>query len=404
MAHLEATGRRRRTPAPDAPVDRFVDGVETFGLAAERIVARDGGNTVLSPLGIAVAFAMAQAGARGETASRLAAVFGFPDGAGLHEAVNAVTAAVGRAGGTGEHDPEVALANSLWLQSGFDVEPAYLDVLADSYGAAVQLADFVHGRGGARRAINDWVALATRGRIAELVADGALGEATRLVLVDAVYLRAAWATPFPDEATTPAPFHPPGAAPVEVPTMHVTLPLGTVAQGDGYTAVRLPYVPGTLAMDVVVPDVGTTVDDLTERAGGRSLAQAGWRPARVELALPSWTTRAALDLGPVLTELGLPVPGGSLDGIAPELEIGAAVHAADITVDEHGTEAAAATAVMVSATGAIMEGDTVTVRADRPFLAVVRHVRTGAPLFLGRVTDPTRPGTIPPPAHPSDPY
>src|SRR5829696_3343200 len=148
MAHLEAPGRSRRAPAADAPVDRFVDGVETFGLAAERIVARGigsaggpaaggtggtGGNTVLSPLGIAVAFALARAGAQGETAARLSRVFGFPEGDALHEAANAVTAAVARAGspggpgssgrsrvsdlsGDGDLGPEVALASSLWLQ------------------------------------------------------------------------------------------------------------------------------------------------------------------------------------------------------------------------------------------------------------------------------------------------
>jgi serpin B len=114
----------------------------------------------------------------------------------------------------------------------------------------------------------------------------------------------------------------------------------------------------------------------------------GLTDGRVDLALPRWETRAALDLGPVMTELGLPIPGGDMSGIAPDLEIGTAVHAADITVDEAGTEAAAATAVGMELTSAPVDGP-VTITVDRPFLFAVRHVGTGAPLFVGRVVDPS---------------
>jgi serpin B len=122
--------------------------------------------------------------------------------------------------------------------------------------------------------------------------------------------------------------------------------------------------------------------------GGLGSVAAGLAPATVDLTLPRWETGSAVDLAPLLTELGLPVPGGALPGIAPDLEIGAAVHAADITVDEAGTEAAAATAVGIEITSAPLPGEVVTVVADRPYLFAVRHVETGAPLFVGRVADP----------------
>lgn len=160
--------------------------------------------------------------------------------------------------------------------------------------------------------------------------------------------------------------------------------------GEGYTAVELPYVGDALAMLVIVPDASTTVDDVLAglSEGGLGTVADGLSAATVDLTLPRWDTGEATDLAPLLTELGLPIPGGSLDGVAPDLEIGAAVHAADITVDEAGTEAAAATAVGLEATSAPLDGEIVTVVADRPFIFAVRHVETGAPLFVGRVADP----------------
>jgi serpin B len=358
-----------------APTATLVAGIDRFAWSVERILAlgRMGGNTVFSPTGVAAAFAMASAGARGRTVEDIARAFGFPAQPELHAAMGAVIAAL-------DDQADLSLANSLWAQAGLDVEPGFLDTLATDYGARVLMTDFVRDPGRSRSAINGWVASATRDRIPELLDAGAIGQRTRLVLVNAVYLKAAWRTAFGEEQTGDAPFHRADGTTVDVPTMHASGLDARYALGDGYTAVELPYVGGSLAMMIVVPD------DL-----GASFPQVDSRltAGPVNLALPKWESRAALDLASVLTSLGLPLPGGDLSGIAPDVEIDSAVHAADITVDEQGTEAAAATAVVVRLTSAVTGPPPVDITVDRPFLFAVRHVPTGAPLFVGRVMDPS---------------
>lgn len=356
-----------------APTATVVAGIDGFANSVERILARAGGNTVFSPTGVAVAFAMASAGARGRTVDDIAGVFGFPEQPRLHAAMSALTSVL-------DGQADLSLANSLWAQAGFDIEPEFADTLAAHYGAGVWMTDFVRDPGGSRSAINGWVASATRDRIPELLGEGAIGERTRLVLVNAVYLKAAWATAFSESATAGAPFHRADGATVSVPTMRATGLDARYVLGDGYTAVELPYVGGELAMLIVVPD-----------DAGASFPQlgTGLTAGPVNLALPRWESRAALDLASVMTELGLALPGGDLSGIAPDLEIGTAVHAADITVDEQGTEAAAATAIVIRTTSAVVGPPPVDIVVDRPFLFAVRHVSTGAPLFVGRVMDPS---------------
>lgn len=381
-----------RVAAPDAaPVDELVAGIDGFALEAERLMAAEGGNTVLSPVSIATAFAMVAAGADEPTADRIADVFGFPDQPGLHEAMNALTAGLDQANRS-DDDGEVVVetANALWAQIGFDIDPSYLETLAAQYGAGVPTTDFEDDPDGSRRAINESVAEATRDRIPDLMPEGTVTEDTRAVVVNAVYMTAPWATQFDDELTEQGTFHLADGATADVPMMRDPSLSTRAAVGEGYTAVELPYVGGDLAMLLVVPDASTSLDDVVAGLGDGGLAAVadGLATATVDLTLPRWDTESATDLAPLLTELGLPIPGGSLDGIAPDLEIAAAVHAADITVDETGTEAAAATAVGIEVTSAPMPGDVVTVVADRPYLFAVRHVETGAPLFVGRVADP----------------
>ena len=391
----------RVMPGPDAPVDEVVAGLEAFGLRAEAMLAAEGGdgagNTVLSPASIGIAFAMAQGGARGDTEQRIAEVFGFPAQPGLHEAMNELTAQLDAVAGRGEGEAgsdgdEVVLdlADAVWLQRDFPFEDAYLDLLGRHYGAGLHTADFRSDPEAGRRAINAWVEDATRERIPELVPSGVITPDTRAALVNAIYLKAAWQEAFDEAATADADFHLADGTTVQVPMMHAPALDATAADGDGYVAVEVPYAGGELAMLVIVPDEGTDLDELRGRLGDTALADVArtLRPALVDLSLPRWETGAALDLGPVLTALGLPVPGGDLSGIGPDLSIGAAVHAADITVDESGTEAAAATAVIVEETAAPVVPDAVVVRADRPFLFAIRHTGTGAPLFVGRVADP----------------
>jgi serpin B len=384
----------RAAPAPDAPLADVVGGIDAFGLRAEALAAAEsGGNTVLSPASIAVAFAMVSAGADEATRRDIAAVFGFPDPPGLHEAMNALTSVLAATGGSvaGQDDVVLDVTNEVWTQSGMAVEPPFLDLLATWYGAGVPTTDFHHDSEGSRAAVNASVAEATRNRITDLMPPGSVDPSTRLVAVNAVYMKAPWSTPFAPDLTAWAPFHLAGGGTVDVPMMRTAPTVSARAVVAGrYSAVELPYLGGELALLLVVPSGPATLDEVLAEVGQGGLAAVAGalRPVDVRLTLPRWHTGTALDLTGMMAVLGLAIPGGAFPGIAPDLELQAAVHAADITVDEHGTEAAAATAVAIRATAAWLPGEVVEVVADRPYLFAVRHVGSGAPLFVGRVADP----------------
>jgi serine protease inhibitor len=385
----------RREPPASAPVDQVVAGLHDFTLE----LAGQGDtseNLVVSPTSIAVAFAMAQAGAGDETAAQIAELFGFPDQPQVHEAMNALTATLesaNRSGGENGDGDEVILelANAMWGQQGREIGQEFLDTMATEYGAGLQATDFQGDPTGSRDTINHWVSEATRERIPDLIPEGMITPRTVAMLVNAIYLKAAWASEFSEDATEYRPFHLADGSTVDVPTMSQTMLATEAFQGDGYSAVELPYVGGDLAMTVVVPDGATSLADFEDSLDGARLGEIvdGLEPATVDLDLPRWDIETKLDLAEPLTAMGLPIPGGDLSGIIAEGTIAAAVHAADITVDEHGTEAAAATAIAVDESGAPMPGQVLEISVDRPFLFLVRHVETGTPLFYGRVTNPT---------------
>jgi serine protease inhibitor len=379
----------RSQPSPDAPVDEVVAGMRDFALelAAQ---GETGENLVFSPASIAVAFAMAEAGAGDETAAQIGEVFGFPDQPAVHEALNALTNAVDEANGTfDDSEVVVELANAVWSQQGVEIGSDFLDTLATQYGAGIDAVDFEGDPEGSRQAINSWVSEATRERIPELIPEGMITPDTLVTLVNAVYLNAQWASQFSEEATDDAPFHLADGSTVDVPTMSQSMLHTSASQGDGYTAVDLPYTGDQLAMTVVLPDEGTSLADFESGLDGARLGEIvdGLDSATVDLSLPRWEFDTQIDLADSMTALGLEIPGGDLSGITPESTISAAIHAANITVDENGTEAAAATAV-IGETGAAPVDDILEVRVDRPFLFLIRHVETGAPLFYGRVTNP----------------
>ncbi|HEY3143883.1 MAG TPA: serpin family protein [Acidimicrobiales bacterium] len=387
--HLVKSEVERRPAASDAPVEETVAGIRDF--AVRLAATQPDGNLVVSPTSIAVAFAMAEAGADDATAAKIAEVFGFPAQPGVHEAMNALTQALDDANIDADEPADqvtVELANAVWGQSGHEFNQPFLDILASDYGTGVETADFADDPSGSREAINAWVADITRDRIPELVPDGMITPQTVVMLVNAIYLKAGWDTPFTEDLTSDQPFHLADGSSVDVPMMNDSSLHTSASTGAGYSAVELPYKGGDLSMTVIVPDEGTSLADFEAGLTGERLAEIvnGLQPVTVDLSLPRWDTKSALDLAEPLSSLGLPIPGGDLSGIAPGAGIGAAVHAANITVDETGTEAAAATAVAGVTSAA--PGQTITVKVDRPFLFLIQHRTTGTPLFYGRVADP----------------
>ncbi len=380
------------------PTDAQAAGValDAFGLDLYRAVSAEQTNLVLSPASITLALAMARAGARARTAVEMDAVM-HDVAADDHPGwMNALDQALALRTGTfrdeSGKDVEVILriANAPFAQQGMVLEQAYLEALSSRYGAGLHLVDYAAQTEKARAVINSWVDTQTEQRIPELLAPGVLTRATRLALVNAVYLKAPWQTPFAVDSTKQGTFRRADGSSVQVPFMAATESL-RFASGDGWRAVEIPYVGGSLAMTVVVPDDIAAFERALAADSFATIVDA-LAPAQVALALPRFGIETRTELAPILASLGMPSAfddRADFSGIttAERLLISNVVHQANIDVDEKGTEAAAATAVVMRATA--MPAEPVVLRADRPFLFAIRDVPTGAILFLGRVGDPS---------------
>ena len=358
------------------------------------------GNLALSPYSVAVALAMTQNGARGQTLAEMTDVLGGVDPARLNGGFNALTSYVESLAGTKEkldgEKGEIALraANQLFGEQTTTFEKPFLDTLAREYGAGLQAVDFKGDYEGARVAINDWTAERTEDRIEDLIPPGVLNTLTRLVLVNALYLKAPWEQPFENEITEDRDFHLVDGSTVSVPTMTMQTRGGLLlGSGDGWQALQIPYAGRELAMTIVLPAEGRLADVETAVVGaGLPAMLESVRPAEVAVSLPRWTFRTDSPLKETLTALGMSAAFddklADFSGMTTEeqLFIAAVLHQAFIAVDEEGTEAAAATAVVAQAESMPQY---VPFTADRPFLFVIHDVEHGTPLFLGRVSDPS---------------
>jgi serine protease inhibitor len=365
--------------------------IDATGADLYREVAAAGANTVFSPGSIAVALRMALQGARGETAAELARFLHVSDAAAAGDALPVLSADLAAAARAA--DFTFRMPNAMWVQSGLPLEPAFTGWIRRIAEADVRDADFLHEAEKARLEINQVIAAQTAGKITDLLTPGVLGPATRLVLTNAVYLKAQWAHPFSAAATDDAPFHLERGGTVTARMMHVTTNLGYL-RAAGHQAVTLPYKGGRLAMTVVLPDGPLApLEASLARDGLRSLA-AGARVTDVALVLPRFRMTADFTLSTVLQRLGVKQAfrdDADFSGItsAERLKIDEVVHKAYVDVDEKGTEAAAATAVIMRVAARIAPArPPVSVRVDRPFLFAISDTVTGAPLFLGRVANP----------------
>ena len=373
--------------------------INSFGMAMYRRIAADdpSANLVVSPTSIALALSMARAGARGQTATEMDAVLrdlATDEHAAWVAALDSLLNA--RTGqfpdGSGEQqDVTLRIVNAPFAQRGFALETPYIEALGERFGAGLRLVDYINDAEAARRTINGWVEDQTEQRIPQLLAQGVVDGMTRLVLVNAIYLKAAWQLPFGEGATAPAPFTRLDRTAVDVPMMRVSWEF-LYAAGEGWRAVELPYVGGKLSMLVILPDdlaaFEATLDDATLARIVDGLTQRD-----VTLGLPKFGAESKLELKPILEALGMPTAftdAADFSGISTEapLQISAVIHQANIDVDESGTEAAAATAVVLRVVSA-GPGEPVTMTVDRPFMFALRDTETGAVLFLGRIADPS---------------
>ncbi|WP_344609269.1 serpin family protein [Sporichthya brevicatena] len=391
---VQVAGAERLAPAAAAPVGRVVTGLDAF--TAELFKATKATeNLVFSPLSIAYAFAMLRVGANGTSAAELDRAFGLP--AGFATAFNALTSALVTEGPatpppappTGEENPPPAeptlqIANGLFTQRGFGYGENFLRTLTEQFGGELRTLDFSAPQQ-AVDAVNAWAAEHTAGRIPRIL--DRLDPATVLVLLNAVHLDADWATPFQEIGDQPFAV---AGKDVRVPTMSLQTQVAHV-EGDGFSAVELPYFGDRLAMRVLLPTGRNTPADLiTPRV---LAAAAKGKPVRARVTMPRWDFGSELDLKSLLPALGVRAvfdpTAADLSGISTDrqLFVDQAKHKANITVDELGTVASAVTALGVSVTSAPVDPPLV-FTVDRPFAFVIVDTVTGAPVFVGQVLDP----------------
>lgn len=377
---------------PDTDVAAVAGGITAFSSDLYAKLSERPGNLFCSPFSISTALAMTYAGARGATAEQMARVLHFGLGQdALHPASGALAARL-----TGGDLPgcELSVANRIWAQPSTGLLPAFLEATRRHYRAEVARADFSARTEAARTEINRWVEKQTKDRIKDLIAKGLLSRDTRMVLVNAIYFKGRWAVQFEKDSTRDAPFTIGDGQAVSAPMMHRSGELRYV-EDEQMQGLELPYEGGDLSMVVLLPKKADGLGDL-----GRSIAAGAltrWlgalRTREVEVYLPRFKMTSEFELSAALAAMGMPdafTAVADFSGMAGtrDLFISAVIHKAFVDVNEEGTEAAAATAVvMVKAMRP--SAPPVVFRADHPFVFLIRDNRTGAVLFIGRVVRPS---------------
>jgi serpin B len=356
------------------------------------------GNLFYSPFRISLALAMTYAGARSETERQMADTLHYtlPQKR-LHPGFNALDASlVGQGEAQGDDAFQRRIANAIWGQEGYQFLQAFLDTLAENYGAGLRTLDFAHKTEEARQTINDWVCEQTEDKIEDLIPAGMLNPLVRLVLTNAIYFNGKWVLPFAENDTHDGPFYLLDGSTATVPMMWQTATF-SYAEGDGYQAVELPYHDSSMSMVFVPPEP----ERFAEIEGAFSAEfltgiARDLTSERVALTLPKFSFESEFNLAETLIEMGMPAAfgagaeGADFSGMTGDqaLAISDVVHQAFVAVDEAGTEAAAATAVIMVESAAPMD-EAVKMRLDRPFLFLIRDRESGMILFVGRVVDPS---------------
>ncbi|MBD3346779.1 MAG: serpin family protein [Chitinivibrionales bacterium] len=399
MPFAMAQGTSRREAAPEQNIiTQQASSINRFALAMYKYLAEKEGNTFFSPYSIIAALGMAEAGAEGETERQIReALFVTLSGDDLHGALNGLDLSLEEYA-QAQQGVTLCIVNSIWAQTGWNLLPEYLNLLSRYYGAGVNLLDFISEPDSSRIVINTWVEEQTNQRIEDLIPQGAIRSDTRLVLTNAIHFLADWRYQFDPALTGDESFTRLDNSTITVPLMQlgesgekVTM---AYAQRGHVRAVDFPYRGNRLCMTVLLPDSGEfdefensctadTIDEILQLLDSTKLP-----PVR----LPKYTvTTASLSLVEALKSLGMTdafdaskADFSGIDG-TKGLCVSDVIHKAFIAVDESGTEAAAATAVVISRSSV---GDMPSFVADRPFIYLIRDRQTGVILFMGRLVDP----------------
>jgi serpin B len=392
---LKSDKPRITAPAATASdLKNLADGNSAFALDLYQTLRGTEGNLFYSPYSISQALAMTYAGAAGDTATQMADTlhFALPPTQ-FHPAWNSLDLALVSRGqeakGKDEKGFRLHVVNAIWGQQDFPFLGSFLDTLAQNYGAGLRVLDFIGSPEPSRVTINQWVSDQTESRIKDLIPPGAINTLTRLVLTNAIYFNAAWRYPFEESATADGPFTLLNGQKINVPMMRETEPFRHI-KGDGFQAVELPYDGNELSMVILLPDKLDAFEATLDSQKVNIIIQS-LQGGEVALTMPRFEFDSSFSLKSKLAELGMPVAFNSqadfsgMDG-KRDLCITDVIHKAFVSVDEAGTEAAAATAVIVGTTAMPLEPVTITL--NRPFIFLIRDIATGTILFIGRVMNP----------------
>ncbi|NOQ23006.1 MAG: serpin family protein [Candidatus Aegiribacteria sp.] len=376
--------------ATEEDLQELASGNSSFAFDLYRALGEEESNIIFSPYSISAALAMTYAGAEGTTETEMAEVlkFSLPENR-LHPSFNLLDQ---RLAAYAEEDSTFSLhiVNALWGQTGYTFLPGFLAVLAANYGAGISFLDFSDNPELCRETINEWVMEHTDDRIEDLIPPGLLSTITKLVLTNAIYFNAQWLFQFDEMGTHGQPFNLIGGEQIRVPMMNQTehFPMTT---GEGYMAVELPYSNKRASMLVIVPDEHCFFE-VEDRLGNDLISEitGDLMDTNLYLSMPGFETVSAFQLENVLPGMGMvsafdmSADFSGMDG-THSLYIESVIHKAFISVDENGTEAAAATAVVMEKNSG---GSSLEFLINRPFIYLIRERGTGTILFIGRVLNP----------------
>jgi serpin B len=396
-------------PHEKSYTETVVKGNNDFALKLyTKLAEQQEGNLFFSPYSISTALAMTYAGARGRTEAQMAEVMHFPTAAStqpgaellprstrdqkqFHSTFGTITKSLNDRGEKGAY--ELIVANALWGQKGYGFLRKFLELIEASYGGKLNEVDFIGATESARQRINAWVEKKTRGKIKDLIAKGVLDTMTRLVLTNAIYFKGNWANQFQEEETRDAPFTLLDGEKIVVPMMNQTGEFKYM-ETEGFQGLELPYIDEELSMIIFLPKKFDSLNEFEKKLTCENLSR--WlvelRKQKVIVSIPKFKMTSQFALAEVLKSLGMTdafsvnADFSGMNG-KKDLFISAVIHKAYVDVNEEGTEAAAATAVVVSR-AAIQPKPTPIFRADHPFVFVIRDNKSGSILFVGRVANP----------------
>jgi len=393
---LKSSLQREIPAVASQDLQKLVEGNSTFALKMYQMLSQKDGNFFYSPYSISEVLAMTYGGARRTTEEQMAKALVFLLAQEkLHPAFNALDQELAKRGegakGKDGKGFRLNVVNAIWGQKDFPFLSSYLDLLAKNYGAGLRVVDFIKASEESRQTINRWVSEKTEEKIKELLPKGSIDETTRLVLTNAIYFNAAWLCPFEKEATADDVFKLLDGSTVNVPFMNQQKSFN-YASGQDYQAIELPYDGRELSMVIILPNSDKFADfENSLNYGKLNEIMQNLKRAEVKLSMPKFKIESEFSLKDALAKLGMPVAFtdqadfSGMDG-KRDLMISDVVHKAFISVDEAGTEAAAATGVIVGVTSAPTE--IVNLKIDHPFIFLIRDIPTGTIIFNGRVMNP----------------